>query len=231
MPSVLAPEALTTLDNLKEALGIADTSQDNALERAINRATAWIESETNRKLKVRNYNGASGTHSVSGVASEDYLYFDGATLGRSGDAVVNRRGLGELFLPQFPVQQSGVSGALAFELAVLSERGSSVPGQTFDATQLVEWDDYVIDYLNGRVKLIGGVFASGIRNYRITCTAGYQTIPADLEGLCLELASQLYEDRKNLQSETIGTWSRTFNTQKEDPFVSATLAKYSLIPL
>ncbi len=77
----LNSDALTTLSNLKEVLGISssDTSKDGQIERAINRATAWIESETNRKLKARGYNGASGNFTIGGsdtIANEDYIYFN-----------------------------------------------------------------------------------------------------------------------------------------------------------
>ena len=73
--------------------------------------------------------------------------------------------------------------------------------------------------------------------YELTMAAGYQVgsaqpyVPDDLELLCIELVKDLYKDRSNLQSESIGSWSRTFNTQKVKPFVEDTLAKYSRISL
>ncbi len=103
----LNSDALTTLSNLKEVLGISssDTSKDGQIERAINRATAWIESETNRKLKARGYNGASGNFTIGGsdtIANEDYIYFNGSTKDRGGDTVVDERGYGLFYLPAFP---------------------------------------------------------------------------------------------------------------------------------
>src|SRR3954471_5545988 len=100
MPSVLASDALTTLESLKAALNIStsDTSEDPYLERLINRASRWVEAETERRspdgkygLKARRYNGAAGTapnnvHGTTGVPDEDYVYFSGSTKDR-GDTI------------------------------------------------------------------------------------------------------------------------------------------------
>ena len=145
------------------------------------------------------------------------MFFDG------GWGTVDDNGYGEFYLPQFPVQRSSVSGALSFELAYLASRDSS--GDTF--TAYTEGDDYIVDYDKGIVRLIGWRFSPGQKNYRISCTAGYTSIPDDLEQLCIELCRMLYENRKNLQSEQIGTYRRTWDTQKQDPFVSDILAQYT----
>lgn len=239
MPSVLSADALTTLDTFKEMSGIAlaDTSSDNMLERVINRTTAWIESETGRKLKARNYNGNSGTHGTTGVTAEDYIYFDGTTKNCGGDTIIENC-LGEFHLPQWPIQKSPAANALTVELAVLSNRGSGLSGgETWDTTSLAEWDDFIVDYNRGIIRLLGGIFSVGQRNYRLKCTAGYQVdavqpyVPGDLEALCLELGKQIYEDKKNLLSESLGTWSRSFDRLKEDPLVTSVLGQYSKIAL
>jgi hypothetical protein len=220
--------ALTTTTNFKTAHGVSGSTDDTLIEKIIDRTTAWIESRCQRKFKARDYGGSS-THGTTGVTAEDYIYFDGQ------DQYVTERNLGEFHVPQWPIQKSTVTHALAVELAVLSDRTNS--GETWDTTQLVENDDYVVDYAGGVIRLLGGVFTEGVKNYRLTCTAGYQEgsaqpyVPDDLEQLCIELGGLIYRDRKNLQSEKIGTWSRTFDTQKEDPFVADVLAKYTRIPL
>src|SRR3954447_6598203 len=123
MPSVLSPDSLTTLENLKSALNVStsDTSEDPYLERLINRASRWVEGETERRspdgkygLKARRYNGAAGTapnnvHATTGVPDEDYVYFSGYTKDRGGDTIRDEQtGCGFLHLPAWPVQSNTV---------------------------------------------------------------------------------------------------------------------------
>ena len=135
----------------------------------------------------------------------------------------------ELLSPTQVLQKSPAANALAFELAVLSDRESDV----WDATALTENTDYIVDYANGFIRLLAGIFTPGLKNYRVKCTAGFQIgaaqpyVPDDLEGLCVDLCRQVYRNTKNLQSETLGTWSRTYNVAKEDPLITAVIAKYS----
>ena len=68
MAVTILPEAPTTLANLKESLSITDTSSDNRLTNIINRITIWLETQTNRKLKARNYNGYGTAFSTTALA-------------------------------------------------------------------------------------------------------------------------------------------------------------------
>ena len=219
----LNADALTTVSHLKEELGIAsgDTSKDSRLERLINRATADVERKTGRKLKCREYNNEDGTHPITEVADEDYIYFSGATKDEGGDTLVDERGYGLLYLPAWPVQANDAN--VTFTLATLSDRDSDIAGgESWDTTDLTEWDDYVVDRENGVLRLLSGRFTSGHRNYRITCAAGYlegganddPNVPADLEELCILVCKRLYRDDAGLMSEKMGSWSRTFDPQK-----------------
>src|SRR4051812_5240135 len=110
MPSLNA-DSLTTLENLKAALRINTTTDDDFLVQLIHRATHWVEQRTNRKgadgkygLKARRYNGAAAAapnnvHPTTSVPDEDYIYFDGTVLGRGGHTVVTSTGLGQFHLP------------------------------------------------------------------------------------------------------------------------------------
>src|SRR3954467_7091772 len=113
----LLPEALSTLPNLKEALGVSggDNSQDDRLKNILNRVTLWVEHTTKRKLVCRNYNGKGTTYAGTGVVSEDYLYLDGHR------QVEGESGTGEIYLPAYPVQRTA-TGALTFALAVIQAR-------------------------------------------------------------------------------------------------------------
>lgn len=225
----VSPSALTSLANLKSVLSIAaaDTSKDTLLELTIDRATAWIENATERKLKARNYNGSGTAFTTTGVTSEDYLIFSGTTKDRGGDTVVDPQGYGQFYLPQFPVQANSVSQAITFALHALTDREAG----TWDTSSLVENSDYVIDRTNGVLTLLNGPFTPGLRNYRITCTAGYLTsaqpyVPADLEELCIAVAKKMFRNEQGLQSESIGTWSRTYNVAEQNALIDETLARY-----
>jgi len=62
----------------------------------------------------------------------------------------------------------------------------------------------------GMVYHSGG-FMEGARNYRITYTAGYTTIPNDLQQACFKLIAFLYTQTKatGMKSETLGEYSYT----------------------
>jgi hypothetical protein len=229
--SVLSPDALASLTNLKEALGVpaSDTSKDNALERVINRTTLFLEGELNRKLKARRYNDGASTFGTGGVPDEDYVYFSGSTFGTGGDTVLDPNGYGLLYLPAYPVRADDETNSVPFVLSVLSARDET--GDTWDSAALVANRDYLLDRETGVLRLTGGRFTPGVKNYRVTMCAGYVTAPADLEGLCLEFCKQAYRDSRTLASESIGTWSRTFATAKEDPYVAGLLAKFSRVVL
>ena len=229
----VSPFALTTLANLKEVLGIAtaDTSKDASLERVIDRTTLFIEGEIRRKLKARKYNGNTPinpalVHPTTNVVNEDYLFFSGSTTDYGGDTVIDPNcSFGLYYLPAYPVRPNAETGSVTFVVSVLTER--SAGGETWDTTILNEYRDYLIDREKGELRLLSGPFTPGVRNYRITMCAGYVTIPADLEGLCLELARDIYRDSRELASESIGTWSRSYDKSKSDPYVEGLLSRFS----
>lgn len=241
------PDALTTKDNLKTALGITATDQDTLVEQCIDRATQWIEGQTERKLKARNYNG----YNVSGgvdfehkttatgdtVPSEDYLYFSGQ------DAITDECGRGVFHLPHFPVLK--VSGstrsliyhpnAVTFTLQALAQRGSAVSGyETWDTR--TEYDEYVVDQANGVIRLLGGAFAHGVRNYRVKCTAGFigpaanaqPYVPADLQQCCVEVAKAIFNGDEDVLSESTGTVARSYSVtlRQQRRFIHETVARY-----
>jgi hypothetical protein len=243
--SSLLSDALTTLANLKSVVGIAsaDTSKDAYLEMCINRATGLIEEMTNRKsnsglnggLKARRYgSGFSGSvHPTTAVPDEDYLYFSGMPRNMGGETDTDDLGRGVFYLPAYPVQANSV---VTFALAVLYGR-SAAGGEVWDETTHAEFDTFTVDRGNGVLRMIGSPFVWGEKNYRIKMAAGFQYgsvqpfVPSDLEGVCLELAKRIFRDNRNVTSESLGTWSRSFDRSKEDPFVTQVIAKYSRISL
>ena len=96
---------------------------------------------------------------------------------------------------------------VTFQLAVLQNRASTLSGgETWDTTSYVEWDQYMVDNDNGVLRLLGGAFAPGYRNYRVACTAGYcygstpnaPWVPPDLESCCVELVKQMFRFREGM---------------------------------
>jgi hypothetical protein len=84
------------------------------------------------------------------------------------------------------------------------------------------WDvtlDTRIGYTGGMVSLISDSwpsdhwmrsFEEGRRNVLLHYVGGYETIPYDIEQVCLEAAGQMYRDRKRdrgVQSESLGDYS------------------------
>jgi hypothetical protein len=195
----MKPTALITIEAFMQEF---DAPDDVRTERVIERASAHIESLTGRKFKARNYNGKGAKY--GSIDSEDYMFFDGPTAKK------------EIYLPQYPVLSGGT--ALTFALASLS--GRTQEGDTY--TTLTANVDYILDAENGIVRLTAP--RTGIKVYRVTCTAGYTEIPADLEQLCLDLAGKIYSDTRTVTSESIGGWSRTY--AQEDPVTQQTLSLY-----
>lgn len=168
----LVSYALTSLDNLKEVLGVTDNAQDALLTNLINRATDTIESYCGRRFASTAY------------TDEEY---DG-----TGTRYINAK--------QYPI-----TALTAYE------HNSGASGTTDWNTLQNDYIKYIDDGQGPGQFLYDQGFIRGIRNYRFTYTAGYTTIPYDLEQACLDLCTWFYNSRKNmgLQSETLGEYSYT----------------------
>lgn len=206
-------DALTTLANLKERLGISDSGEDTKLNNIIDRCSSWFEHKVNRKIKVRNYDGATN-HAGNSIAYEQPLFID------REDIVPTEEGL-KLYLPQYPLQRGGAND-ITFEFAYLTNRTSS--GETFSTSGFQEWEDWIVvdEGLYGEITLSstpGTPFIDyGQRIFRIKASLGYQTVPDDIEAAVLELCTDVYESRGNLTSERIEGWARSYSTPPPEKF-------------
>ena len=226
MAVTVIAEALTTLVSAKSALGIATavTTDDELIKELINAASVHIEEQCNRKLVRRDYNGDSGTHADTSVGDEAQYRF-------SGDGISSSH-----ILPQYPVDEDST-----FLLELLDQRGSGVSGkETWESTTYVLWNSYVVDWEMGIIRILtdsfsNAFFAYGIRNLRVTYTAGYKKqaaapwVPEDLQRACNEVVKDMFKDGSNLSSERIGTWARSRDLSKENPLINPVIEKYKAI--
>ena len=51
-------------------------------------------------------------------------------------------------------------------------------------------------------------------------------VPADLERLCIEVAKRDFRATEGVQSESLGTWRRTYNVEKAEEWIEKTIALY-----
>lgn len=217
MPVTLLPQALTTLANLQERLGISGS--DDKLKNIINRVSRFIEDTIDRKLMARNYDGST-THAGTSIAAENPLFFDWQ------DFVKTSRGY-ELYLPAWPIQKGGAQD-ITFELAYLSERNSS--GETYATANIAEWTDYILEKEEGTILFINHpIIVAGypdVRIYRLKATLGFTSIPPAVEMACLELCEMMYLGGKGVTSERLGSWSKTYDLSANEKMVRNALGAY-----
>lgn len=84
--------------------------------------------------------------------------------------------------------------------------------RVFASSSLIDSVNYSVDNETGQVELDGLIFSKGVRNIKVSYTAGYTTIPADLELIAIKLVSFLYNKRfsDGASSESIGEGSVTY---------------------
>ena len=83
--------------------------------------------------------------------------------------------------------------------------------------------DYVTHWSEGMLDLQGGNWGQMTQNIFVDYTAGYTTVPDDLESACITLASSLYHSRERdegLKSEKLGDYSYTVAEGGTDPIDS-----------
>ena len=105
--------------------------------------------------------------------------------------------------------------------------------RTYDSDTQIDSDDLAIrpDGLAYMIVYDGGAFNTGIKNIKVQYTAGYTTIPYDLQQACLEIIAYYFknteENRFGVTSRTIGGGSVTIETNKIPDSAMAILGRYS----
>lgn len=165
--------AYADLTRLKRRLNITDTADDLLLSEICDEINQLIESETKQPIRP--------------IASATYLY--------------HGNGLTRIYLPLPPAAATkGIGGLRAVTLVEFAP----YTGGTFETFATTDW------YLSERVTSGGpfkwlniadrrsgtytggnySVFPEGRNNIRVTGTAGWDSIPADLRKLALEVATR-----------------------------------------
>jgi len=96
---------------------------------------------------------------------------------------------------------------------------------------LTENTDFYLTLESGRLDTTCGVWSRSVRNIRATYTAGYATIPEDLQSLC----SRLVEMRLNLRGKTgfssvrIGQYSEAYSTSNLPPDIQSEIDKFKRV--
>ena len=96
----------------------------------------------------------------------------------------------------------------------------TVDGETITARATVADIGYVLQ--NDRLYLVGYSFPEGIANVVVVYTAGYTTVPEDLDQACVELVSLIYRsrDRKGMLSRSDTTGSSVSFAPEAVPFIT-----------
>lgn len=208
-PATLAPNALTTLDTVKEVLGVHGSSQDAALTRYINTASEAIERYCDRRFqratvveKVGFMGGQRLLLERTPLVSITSIVVDGVTLGADVYSI-----------------ESAAQGTVY--------RESGWP-----------WSADVIDAMNpyrlpGTERQLATVTYVG--GYILPNDAGVRDLPYDLEQACVDAVVALYRQQgrdKSVQAEAVGGASVQY-TQRNPalPGAGGVLPSSSLVVL
>jgi hypothetical protein len=93
----------------------------------------------------------------------------------------------KLFLKEYPI------------LSITSVEASVDYGATY--TELVEFTDYVVDQEDGTIKCIyAAEFPKCVNGYKVTYTAGYESLPEDLKLAVLDLVTYYLKNDMSVHS-------------------------------
>lgn len=112
--------------------------------------------------------------------------------------------------------------------AVTSLHDDPVHPHTYAAGYLISTDDYEW-YGDGRIELVTGTFNAGLKNIKVVYTAGYATVPKDLEYLATKWVAMAIKgkDRIGISSQSGADGSVTVFNSFLDPDMMAILNQYS----
>lgn len=101
----------------------------------------------------------------------------------------------------------------------------------FDDESLVDSDDYVLDSESGIIHLLwGAAFSDGVRNVKVSYSAGYSSVPDDVAHACVMLVAAWFhrgrEGADGLGSRAVEGVSQQFDPKSPPEPVREILAAY-----
>jgi hypothetical protein len=231
--------ALTSVPNVKAYLGLSGNTEDAKLALMVAEADVALKSELGRDIESTTYpSAATGGHGDSG-------YYSGT-------------GTPYLLLRQYPVHADSIT------LLRVDPDGYFGEGtDAFDSTTaLTEGTDFVLHLdgclpggstkcsYTGVVEKLGGVWPALVTrqvgemvgnsrrhrgNIKIAYTAGYATVPADLENAAIQLVAWLRRTADKggeMQSESLGAYSYSMMIRQGIEQIGGlrrTIAKYRAV--
>jgi len=197
---------LTTLARVKERLNLAssNTTWDDLLNSLISEISNKAKDITGRVLTEATYTE----------------YYDGT-------------GTDTLYLRQGPL----VSVSSVYSVSY----GSDGAGGRSESTSLLDPSNYVLDGLRdenwrgcGKIRLLGGTWTEGVRNWKVTYTAGYDTVPESLVHFATNWVVSAFLTREcfGLVSKVIGDGSITpMPLDAAEAMFRLQLAPYAKLPV
>ena len=90
------------------------------------------------------------------------------------------------------------------------------PARDFEDDSLIESDDYVLDSEGGIIRLLSGAtFSHGVRNVKVSYSAGYSAVPKDVTQACIMLIAAWFlrgrEGADGLRGRTVEGVSQQFD--------------------
>lgn len=126
----------------------------------------------------------------------------------------------------------GTRRAVLNNFPIVSVSSLVVDGVTIAAAAGPPWSNgYVFDQLS--ISLYGYCFRAGFGNVQVSYSAGYATVPLDIEQACLELIGIRYKERERIgyRSKSIAGETVSFFVGDMTPSVKTALNPYRKVLL
>jgi len=102
--------------------------------------------------------------------------------------------------------------------------------RNFTDDHLLDADDYVLDSDRGLIQLLSGSFTDGVRNVKVTYTAGESSVPTDVAQACIMLTAAWFhrgrEAADGLEGRTVAEVSQRFAREELPESVQRVLSAH-----
>lgn len=191
--------ALASLAEVKAERGITISDDDDRLIRAINAATEYMETRTNRKIKRRT------------TATTEYYDGDTDPRGQCND---------QLWTREWPLESDCITSLYDDQAKAYGASTEITSGQYYihSSGRYIQLSDVAGP----------GSFNYSKRNIRLIAAPGYTTPPAELKYACILLALDFFDGEKRLNTtgETVAGQSVSWSQSAINPIADEILKRY-----